>query len=86
MLADAVDVVKSRQQRSKYVDDAVLTEAILLLLRTIAEVDEFRTLTLESLKIFRGFLLGLAQWGQGVVGSGVFGVCSGGGTLSLCRL
>ena len=49
VLADAVDVVERGQQRGEHVDDAVLAEALLLLLRTVAVVDELRTLALQRL-------------------------------------
>ena len=61
VFANAVDVVEGRQQGGQHVDDAVLTEAFLLLLRAVAEVDELRAFALQRLQIFGGFLLGLAR-------------------------
>ena len=64
VFANAIDVIKCRQQCGQHVDDAVLAEAFLLLLRTIAEVDEFRTFALKGFQVFRRFLLGLAKRSQ----------------------
>ena len=68
MFADAIDVVERRQQRGQHVDDAMLAETLLLALRTIAVVDELGAFTLQRFEIVGGFLLGLAQRGQRVVG------------------
>ena len=64
VFANAIDVIKCRQQRGQHIDNAVLAEAFLFLLRTIAEVDEFCTFALERFKIFRRFLLGLTKRSQ----------------------
>ena len=64
VFANAIDVIKCWQQCGQHVDDAVLAETFLLLLRTIAEVDEFRTFALEGFQVFRRLLLGLAKRSQ----------------------
>ena len=91
MFANAVDVVEGRQQGGQHVDDAVLTEAFLLLLRAVAEVDELRAFALQRLQIFGGFLLGLTKGGQRIVGFAVGSAClvstvSGSGIAIFLRL
>ena len=91
MFANAIDVIKCWQQCGQHVDDAVLAETFLLLLRTIAEVDEFRTFALEGFQVFRRFLLGLAKGGQRIVGFAVGSAClvstvSGSGIAIFLRL
>ena len=71
VFANAVDVVEGGQQRGQHVDDAVLAEALLLLLRAIAVVDELRTFALQGFEVVCGFLLGLAEGGEGVFGIGL---------------
>lgn len=71
MFANAVDIVKGGQQRGQHVDDAVLAEALLLLLCAIAVVDELRTFALQGFEVVCGFLLGLAERGEGVCGIGL---------------
>ena len=64
VFANAVDIVEGGQQRGQHVDDAVLAEALLLLLRAIAVVDELRTFALQGFEVVCGFLLGLAERGE----------------------
>lgn len=71
VFANAVDIVEGGQQRGQHVDDAVLAEALLLLLRAIAVVDELRTFALQGFEVVCGFLLGLAERGEGVCGIGL---------------
>ena len=49
----------------------MLAEALLLLLRAIAVVDELRTFALQGFEVVCGFLLGLAERGEGVCGIGL---------------
>ena len=49
----------------------MLAEALLLLLRTIAVVDELRAFALQGFEVVGGFLLGLAERGEGVFGIGL---------------
>ena len=74
VFANAVDIVEGGQQRGQHVDDAVLAEALLLLLRAIAVVDELRTFALQGFEVVCGFLLGLAEGGEGVFGIGGSGI------------
>ena len=62
--ADPVDVIQGGEQGGQDVDDAVLTEAVLLFLGPVAEVDEIGPFPLEGFQIVGRLFLGLAKGGQ----------------------